>query len=249
VITTMAAGCVFAAVWVLSLPPPAALRLTAALRPTGALRPPGTLPRWMRAPGVAARVSHVRRALGGGRREVAARRAAVIELCDGIAAELAAGRPPGIALAHATDVQPGLPGLPHVMAAVRSGGDVAAALGRASRKPGCEGLRLLAGCWRIGVDRGGTLAAVIEGLADALRDEQSHREDVALQLAGPRATARLLAGLPLLGLAMAVALGARPLAFLFGTVPGCLCLALGSGLDVLGLWWTRRLAATAEDVQ
>jgi tight adherence protein B len=93
------------------------------------------------------------------------------------------------------------------------------------------------------------LASVIDGLAEALRDEQTHREEVALQLAGPRATARLLAGLPLLGLLMAVALGARPFAFLLGTAPGGLCLGLGVGLDALGLWWTRRLATTAEELR
>jgi tight adherence protein B len=115
--------------------------------------------------------------------------------------------------------------------------------------PGCDGLRLLAGCWRIGVDRGAMLAAVIEGLSEALRDEQSHREEITLQLAGPRATARLLAVLPALGLGMAAALGARPLPFLFGTLPGAVCLALGLGLDALGLWWTARLATAAEQTQ
>jgi tight adherence protein B len=44
---------------------------------------------------------------------------------------------------------------------------------------------------------------------------------------------------------MGAALGARPLAFLFGSLPGLACLLLGLGLDALGLWWTRRLAAGA----
>ncbi len=131
--------------------------------------------------------------------------------------------------------------------AAQTGDDVADALDQASRTPGCDGLRLLAGCWRIGVDRGGMLATVIEGLADALRDEQAHREEVTLQLAGPRATARLLAVLPLLGLAMAVALGAHPFGFLFGTLPGVLCLSLGVTLDALGMWWTQRLTQAAEE--
>jgi tight adherence protein B len=239
-IATLAAGCVFVAAWVLSLPPPAAFRLAAVVRPSP------VLPRRLFGPGAVARVRRLRGALRTGRREAAACRAAVVELCDGIAAELTAGQPPGTALVRAAEVLSGLPGVTHVADAVRSGDDVAGALLRASRTPGCDGMRLLAGCWRIGVDRGGMLAAVIEGLADALRDEQAHREDVALQLAGPRATARLLAGLPLLGLAMAAALGARPLTFLLGSLPGGLCLGLGSGLDVLGLWWTRRLAAAAE---
>lgn len=234
-----AAFCVFVAVWLLWSPSPAALRLNAVFR---------TSPR---RPGLPARLARSREtvgALGRRRRTLAARRAAVIELCDGIAAELVAGRPAGLALVHAADVLPNAPGLPAVIDAARNGDEVPAALARAAETEGCEGLRLLAGCWRIGMERGGMLATVIEGLAEALRDQQSHREEIALELAGPRATARLLAGLPILGLGMAAALGGRPLTFLFGTLPGALCLVLGVGLDALGLWWTARLATAAEQI-
>jgi tight adherence protein B len=186
-------------------------------------------------------------------------RAAVIALCDGVGAELAAGRAQEAALAEAIAVlQPemaavlhaewaecGGPGSDGVPAA---GSEVPEMLERAARRPGAQGLRLLAACWRIGAERGGAFASVVEGLAAALRDEEAHREEITAQLAGPRATARLLAGLPMLGLAMGGALGAHPLSFLFGTLPGLVCLILGVGLDVLGLWWTRCLAAAAEAV-
>ncbi|GAA4617750.1 hypothetical protein GCM10023195_79400 [Actinoallomurus liliacearum] len=239
----LAVACVFAGVCVLALPSPTVLRLTSIM----GTRSAGEAAERAAAPRPVDRLRHVRDLLFGGRRDVTARRAAVVELCDGIAAELAAGRPPGAALTGAAEGLSSIPRFESVLAAARSGDDVAASLDRAAVAPGCEGLRLLAGCWRIGMDRGGMLASVVEGLADALRDEQTHREEVALQLAGPRATARLLAGLPLLGLLMAIALGARPFAFLFGTLPGALCLGLGTGLDVLGLWWTRRLAIAAEE--
>jgi tight adherence protein B len=187
--------------------------------------------------------------LTGRRKRLAARRSAVIELCDAIATELAAGRPAATALTCAAEALHDLPGLSAVVETARNGDDVAAALIRASDAQGNEALRLLAGCWRIGIDRGGMLAAVIDGLADSLRDEQSHREDIALQLAGPHATARLLAVLPALGLAMAAALGAKPWKFLFGSLPGALCLCLGAALDALGLWWTSHLATSAEHLQ
>jgi tight adherence protein B len=243
-ITLVAAGCcVFAAVWIVSLPSPAALRLTAVFGDPprrSAPSPTRTALTWLR---------QKKGVLGRRRRQATIRRAAVIELCDAIAVELTAGRPAGTALTHAAEALPDLPGLRSVIEAARGGGDVVTALTQASTTEGCEALRLLAGCWRIGVDRGGTLASVIDGLAEALRDEQSHREDIALQLAGPRATARLLAGLPALGLGMAATLGAHPLRFLFGTVPGAACLAVGIGLDTLGLWWTARLATAAEQLQ
>lgn len=237
------AACVFAAVWVLSLPSPATVRLTAVFRtppnPAQGSATPAVIA-WLRSTAVALRSR---------RRNAAKRRAAVIELCDGIAVELAAGRPAATALAEAAKVLPTMPGLAAVIDAAQNADDVPAALIRASTTEGCEGLRLLAGCWRIGMDRGSMLAAVIEGLAEALRDEQSHREEIALQLAGPRATARLLSGLPILGLGMAAALGAKPLTFLFTTLPGVLCLSLGITLDAVGLWWTTHLATSAEQVQ
>ncbi len=278
----LAGGCLFAAVWVMFLPPPAVFRLRTVFRPDAGCRaaagsrpavggpavggpdaggavvggPVGTEspggPSLRTVLGVLSACRHLRDRWtpGGAAKRAAARRASVVELCDGITAELAAGRPPGGALLHATGVLAGTSGQPELVAvaeAARAGDDVAAALDRASRTPGYESLRLLAGCWRIGVERGGLLADVIEGLADALRDEQVHRDDVALQLAGPRATARMLAGLPVVGLLMAMAMGAHPLRFLFGTLPGGACLCLGVGLDVLGLWWTRRIATAAEN--
>lgn len=240
-VVLVAVACAATAVWVVTSPPPAALRLSGVLPSASATDRPlaravwSVLSRWP--------PPHLP---GRGRREVERLGAAVVELCDGLAAELAAGRPTGTALVNAADALPGLPGIDQVVAAVRRGDDVAGALDQASGARGCEALRLLAGCWRVGVERGGMLATVVEGLAEALRDERSHREEVAVQLAGPRATARLLAGLPVVGILMAVALGARPLAFLFGSAPGLLCLVLGVALDGLGLWWTARLATAAE---
>jgi tight adherence protein B len=117
-----------------------------------------------------------------------------------------------------------------------------------ARRPGAEGLRLLAACWRIAAEQGGTLAAVLDDLATALRDEEANRQEIAIHLAGPRATARLLAGLPLLGLGMAAALGANPVAFLLGTLPGLGCLFTGVVLNLTGLWWTHHLAKGAEEI-
>jgi tight adherence protein B len=235
--TMLVAACAFATVWLLSMPSPAAIRLSTLLGRT----PP---PMWSNWPVATATAFH--RLPGHRRRETTLCRSAVIDLCDALATELTAGHPPGTALRHAAGAAPPLPLAP-VLEAARTGEDVPAALTRIAAKPGCEGLRLLAGCWRIGVERGGLLTNAIEGLSEALRDEQSHREEVLLQLAGPRATARLLSALPVVGLAMATALGAHPLSFLLTTPPGAVCLILGCGLNALGLWWTSHLATAAEN--
>jgi tight adherence protein B len=234
VIRVLAVLCAAAAVWTLMMPPPAALRLR------GLLGPPASP--WSQR--ISARAGAALRTYRRRRGQDRVWRSAVIELCDGVGAELVAGRAPGPAFVESAAVLD--PAVAGALLDARPGEQIPELLTRTSHLRGAEGLRLLAACWRIGVERGGAPASVIEALADALRDEEAHRGAIAAQLAGPRATARLLAGLPLLGLGMAAALGARPLAFLFGTVPGMACLVVGVGLDVLGLWWTRRLARAAE---
>ncbi|RCG30418.1 pilus assembly protein TadB [Sphaerisporangium album] len=171
-----------------------------------------------------------------------------IELCQGIVAELSTGRTPGEALVRAAScLDPPDPGvLRPVVAMARDGGDVASALERAAPDPGGEGLVRLAACWRVGLTVGGGLAALIERLGASLREAEAHRAEVTAQLAGPRSTARLLAGLPALGLLLAAGLGLRPLSFLFGSPAGFACLAVGVLLDMAGVWWTNRLAARAQ---
>src|SRR5690606_21337279 len=69
-------------------------------------------------------------------------------------------------------------------------------------------------------------------LALALRAEQEHRRDVAAQLAGPRATARVLFLLPAFGLLLGQLLGAAPVRFLLESPLGLLCAVAGTVLDV-----------------
>ncbi|MGH3461569.1 MAG: type II secretion system F family protein [Kribbellaceae bacterium] len=178
------------------------------------------------------------------RAETAARRGRVIEACAVLTADLRAGRVPRDALAAAAEVCPDL--LPAVTTA-RLGGDVAAVLDRSAETPGAAGLRALGASWRVAEESGAAFAGVCERVADALRTDEQVRRQVAAGLAGARSTARLLAGLPLLGLVLGHVVGARPMAFLTGTVVGCCCLALGLGLAVTGLAWVERLADSCED--
>ncbi|MEV5826614.1 type II secretion system F family protein [Spirillospora sp. NPDC052242] len=217
----LAALCVSAVVWTLAAPPRASGRVRNVLDPRE--------PR----PALTAHLRTLRERRTRTRRW----RTSVIELCDGMAAELAAGRAPEDAFASSAAVLD--PPIAKELLECRD-------LANLADTPGAEGLRLLDACWRVGAERGGTLATVLDGLAAALRDEEAQRQDVSVQLAGPRATARLLAVLPLLGIAMAAALGARPLSFLCGSLPGLACLIAGVALNVTGLYWTARLARNAE---
>jgi tight adherence protein B len=178
------------------------------------------------------------------RRSAASRRSRIIEACDVLAAELAAGRPPKDALEGAATI---CAELQVASAAARLGGDVPAVLELATEPPGAEGLRALAAAWRVADESGAAFAAIVERLAEALRAEESVRRQISTNLAGTRATARLLAVLPLFGTGLGYALGADPLAFLTSTPPGWLSLFLGLSLAIGGLLWTDRLASTSND--
>ncbi len=179
-----------------------------------------------------------------GRREAARRRAAVIELCSALGAELRSGATARDALMAASRDVPGVDHLAAVAAAPH--GDVAQALRATAERNGSAGLRRLAACWQVSERSGSGLAPSVSRLATTLRDEEQVRREVAAQLAGPRATAVLLALLPLFGLAMGNALGANPLAVLVGTPVGRACLVLGLLLEAAGLLWTARITRRAE---
>ncbi|CAM5532230.1 hypothetical protein SAFG77S_06218 [Streptomyces afghaniensis] len=187
------------------------------------------------------------RLAGRVRRDRERRADAVIALCGALAGEVRAGRQPGEALLRAARDCGGLADAQGtVLAAARFGGDVPDALATAAAQPGAEGLRGLAACWRVAVDQGAGLAAGLDRLAAALRAERDQRSDLRAQLAGARATAVLLAGLPALGLLIGTALGADPLHVLLHTTAGLGCLVAGGVLEGLGLWWVQRIVRGAE---
>ena len=102
-----------------------------------------------------------------------------------------------------------------VAAAARSpAGDVVSALHELATLAGGATAADLATAWMVCETTGGQLAAPVARLAGAWRDDEQVRREVTAALAGPRATAVLLAGLPLAGLAMGAALGADPVALL-----------------------------------
>ncbi|MEU2372325.1 type II secretion system F family protein [Streptomyces pseudogriseolus] len=189
----------------------------------------------------------VRRAAAA-RKERDGRADAVIALCGALAGELRAGRQPGEALWPAARDSGGLGDTQAaVLAAARFGGDVPDALTAAARQPGAEGLRGLAACWRVAVDQGAGLADGLDRLEAALRAERDQRADLRAQLSGARTTAVMLAGLPVVGLALGAALGADPLHVLLHTPQGAVCLAAGGVLEGLGLWWALRIMRGAEE--
>ena len=179
----------------------------------------------------------------GRRRETAADQAAVLEVCDLLAAELAAGRPPAAALSAAAERWPPLVA---AVEAARLGADVPEALRRlAGERRGAADLHWVAGAWQVAERSGHGLAAALERTGDGLRARRRTRRLVDSELASARATARLVACLPLAVLLMGSGAGSDPWGFLLATPVGWLCLGCGLGLIGLGLWWIERLADAA----
>lgn len=181
-----------------------------------------------------------------------AERAGAAEALAVLGAELRAGRAPAEALLAAAGVAVG--GLAEALASAAAvtgfGGDVPDSLARSADGSAVpEVLQGLGACWQVCGATGSSLAAAVDRLAEGHRAERVQRLAVDAELAGPRATAALLAGLPVLGIALAAGLGARPLHVLLHTPVGAGCLVLGLGLDLLGLWWTGRLVAAAGGVR
>lgn len=171
------------------------------------------------------------------------RQIAVIELCDAWSAEMRGGLPTAEALARSCA---SWPDFSCIVAADRVGGDVAEAMRVAAAQPGAEGLRAVAAAWEVATGSGAALADVIDRVATGLRHDDEARAEVTAALGPPRATAKMLAILPVFGLAMGTSMGAAPLDFLLHSEAGWLCLAGGVTLALLGLLWVERLAQSAE---
>ena len=173
-------------------------------------------------------------------RAAESRRDAVLESCEAMAADLAAGATPRTALER---VAGDFPMLLPVASAARVDADVPQALRAIAATPGCQELALVAAAWQVTHRAGAGLAPALATTAASLRDQRSTRRLVASELAGARATGWLMAGLPLLVLLFAAGLGGDPIGFLTGTPVGLGCLGIGLALLLAGWWWLERLAA------
>jgi len=103
----------------------------------------------------------------------------------------------------------------------------------------------LAAAWQVATQAGAPLAACLRQLAASFRQVGQLHADLAVALAGPSATARMVAFLPLVGVLFGSLLGFNTLHTLFLTVPGWACLAGGTVLMLAADRWNRRLVRGA----
>jgi tight adherence protein B len=107
--------------------------------------------------------------------------------------------------------------------------------GEGRADPGLVGLALAS---RVAGRAGASLSVLLRGVrADLIADGEIRRA-ISAALTGPRTSAILLALLPLVGLGMGEAMGARPDQVLLRSLPGQAVLILGVSLDLAGIIWT-----------
>ena len=123
-----------------------------------------------------------------------------------------------------------------------------AVLASAEKVPASErpAWRALAAAWQVATEAGAPLAPSLRSFASSLRSLSDAQREIAVALAAPVATARLVTALPAVGIVFGMLLGFNTLAVLFGTVPGAVCLVVGVVLMLVARTWNRRLVAGAQ---
>jgi tight adherence protein B len=186
----------------------------------------------------------VRRRGTAARRRQFAEAAALRDGLDILAGELRAGAHPVAAFdAAGTEVGADVGERLRVVAARgRLGADVGAGIrsvSTLSAQPECW--ERLAVCWELAQSHGLAIATLMRAAHHDIVERERFRIRVDAGLAGARTTAAVLAGMPLLGIALGQAIGADPLTFLLAGGAGGVLLVIGIVLSCLGLLWSDRI--------
>ncbi|WP_051581552.1 type II secretion system F family protein [Pseudonocardia acaciae] len=190
-----------------------------------------------------------RRRVAARRRRTEAELTALVDALGVMTTELRAGAHPANAAADAATS--GTAAVHRVLASVatgaRLGADVPALLGRyATAEPDLPGeLERLAGAWALAERHGVALAELLDAVRADLDARIRLTGQVTAQLAGPKASAAVLAGLPLLGIALGQGIGANPWHVLTATPVGQLLLVVGTALVCAGVTWSGRIMSKA----
>ncbi|WBP93454.1 type II secretion system F family protein [Mycolicibacterium neoaurum] len=254
----MTVAVILLAAALLVLPTPAGHRLGPRRRPRRRRR---ISPAWLGAPAtvlamlwweptvvlacllVAATVAHRRR-------RAACRRAAVAEALqlrdalDVLVGELRVGAHPVAALSAAAGEVGGQVGdrLRTVSAHGRLGADIAVGLSSVAETSAIPAQwRRLALCWQLAHHHGLAVATLLRAAQHDIVERDRFRLRLDAGLAGPRTTAAVLAGMPVLGILLGQLIGAEPVRFLVAGGPGGVILLIGVALSCLGLYWSDRI--------
>jgi len=180
----------------------------------------------------------------GAARSARVRRAESLdEAVTAMAVDLRSGGTPAAALQAAARASPEL--FTDAAGAAGWGADPTPALRRSADLAGAEQLNDVASAWQVAARTGCSLADVLDRLRHSVHAGLATGREVAETLAPARATARVLAVLPVAGVGVGAAIGVDVPALLLGTSWGQACLALAVGLVALGLWVVELIARRA----
>ena len=172
--------------------------------------------------------------------------AAMQDALDVLVGELRVGAHPVAAIGVAAKESHGpiARSLNSVAARALLGADVAAGLraeGQRSMSPGHW--ERLAVCWQLAQTHGLAIATLMQAAQRDIVERERFHGRVEAGMAGARATAAILAGLPVLGVLLGHAIGADPLSFLLSEGPGGWLLVVGCALICCGLLWSDRITS------
>ncbi|MFA5786626.1 MAG: type II secretion system F family protein [Actinomycetota bacterium] len=214
------------------------------LRPASALLGPQVL--WRKGLGVASRLSPVRGVLSERRH-----RRAETQVPDALAllvGSLRAGASVVQALSAAALETPGPLGevLSRASAEVSLGRPVEEALETAGVAAGLNDLRAAAAVLGVARRSGAPAARVLSALAEGASDRLRLRAEIAAETAQARASALVVAVLPVGLFAVEALIAPRQAALLVTTPLGWAALLVGMSLEAVGVLWVRRVLRRAE---
>jgi tight adherence protein B len=99
----------------------------------------------------------------------------------------------------------------------------------------------LAVCWQLAETQGLAISTLMATAHRDVIERERYASRVTAGMAGARATAAILAGLPLLGVGLGELIGADPVRFLLSRGPGGWLLVVGVALACCGLAWSDRI--------
>lgn len=177
--------------------------------------------------------------------------AAVADALGGLVAELRGGAHPAAAVdSAAADLSShharAAAELRAIGAAARLGCDTTTEIRtRDSADPVSAAVARIARGWALAYRHGLPLADVLDAVQRDLESSARFAARLRAMMAGPRASAAVLAVLPALGIALGEAMGARPIAVLTTSAGGQSLLMLGAALVFAGTAWCARLTSQA----
>jgi tight adherence protein B len=172
--------------------------------------------------------------------------AAMLGALDVLVGELRVGAHPAAAFGVAANEVDGATaaGLRSVAARARMGADVADGIRSVARESALPAQwERLAVCWLLAQGYGLGIATMLQAAQRDLAQRQRFTARVSAGMAGARATAAVLAALPVIGIALGQLIGADPVRFLLSRGPGGWLLVIGVAFACAGLLWSDRITA------